>query len=248
MRVLLVVVGTLTLLATGCVSPKHAQRAAAQTDLGTAYYKEGNTEGAIATLRGAVRLDPRNWRALDALAVVYIAKGELDLADQTFRRAQRVNGGEAEILNNYGTFLLKTGRTDEAIEAFETALKDLDYRSPALVQSNLSYAMLQAGRNDEALGWAREATRRAPALCEAWYHLGLVQEARKDTLGALEAYQQLIAQCPTESLGARLRTGCLQRQVGMADVGEAALEGVLAVAPGTAFADQARACLRDPAP
>ncbi len=241
-------VGALSLLALGCVSTKRAARAQAQTELGTAYYREGNAEGAIETLRGAAKLDPRNWKAQNALAVVYIAKGQNDLAEDAFRKAEHINPGEAEILNNHGALQLKSGKTAEAIASFELALKDLDYRSPALIHSNLSYALLRAGRTDEALAWAREATRRAPTLCEGWFHLGLAQEARKDALGALDAYDHLVGACPTEALGARLRSGCIRLDAGMDDLGVAALEDVVRAAPGTAFADQARACLRTMGP
>lgn len=234
----------LALALTACVTQSRIQRAGARVELGTAYYREGNVEGAIEALREAHRLDPRNWRALNALAVAYIAKGETDLADETFRKALRLNPDEAEILVNVGAFQLKSGKTDEAIASFETALRDLDYRNAALVASNLSLAYLEAGRAEDALGMAREAVRRAPQLCEGWYHMGLAQEARKDDLGALEAYQKQMAACPTEDLGARLRHGCIQIRVGLVEEGEAHLRQVIARAPGTKLADDARACLR----
>lgn len=227
-----------------CVTPSRIQRAGSRVELGMAYYREGNLEGAIQSLREAHKLDPRNWRALNSLAVTYIAKGDVVLAEETFRKALRMNPAEAEILVNWGAFLVKTGRTDEAIAALQGALADLDYRNPAMVESNLAYAYLQAGRKDEALAAARSAVRRTPGLCEAWFHLGLVQEARQDDLGALDAYTKLVETCPTESIGGRLRQGCVQLRVGMGEEGAAALRSVMAEAPGTTFADQARACLQ----
>lgn len=231
-----------------CVGPNRVARAVSHVDLGTAYFKEGNTEGAIETLRRAAELDPRNWRAANALAVVYVAKGQPELAEGQFRRALRINPGEAEILVNYGAFLVRTGRLDDGIAAFGESLHDLDYRNPAIVESNLAYALLQAGRADEALPHAREAIRRAPTMCEAYYHLGLIQESRKDTLAALEAYKQLVQACPRESLGGRLRAGCIEVGVGLSDEGSAALREVIAAAPGTPFADEARTCLLTLAP
>ncbi len=238
----LLVVGMLASVA-GCISPKRISRSSAKVDLGAAYYREGNTEGAIEALTDAAKLDPRAWRPLNALAIAYIAKGQLELADDAFRRARRLAPDEAEVLNNHGTLLVKTGRADEAVKAFQHALEDLDYRTPAMIHSNLAFALLEAGRADEALQYAREATRRAPLMCEAWFHLGLVQEARKDALSALEAYRQVSQTCPADSLGARLRTGCLQMEVGLTEDGLASLQDVIIAAPGTAFADGARACL-----
>jgi type IV pilus biogenesis/stability protein PilW len=238
-----VVVLGLALLLAGCVGPKRVTRSAAKVELGAAYYREGNIEGAIETLREAARLDPGAWRPWNALAVAYIAKGQNELAEDAFHQALRRAPGEAEILNNQGTLYLKTGRMDAAVASFKSALDDLDYRNPALIYSNLAYALVLSGKADEGLAYAREATRRAPTMCEAWYHLGLVHEARKDALAALEAYQQVRQQCPKESLGADLRTGCIQVEVGQDDEGIALLQQVLDTVPGTAAADEARGCL-----
>lgn len=227
---------------TACVSQKQMTRSAARVQLGVAQYREGDYGAAIATLRESAKLDPSSWRAWNALAIVYIAQGENDLAEGAFDRAIRVGGNEAEILNNRGTLYVRTGRNDEAIEAFELALRDLDYRNPAMIHSNLSYALLQAGRTDEALRSAREATRRAPTLCDGWYNLGLVQEARRDALSALDAYAAVRENCPKEDLGARLRIGCIQVEVGM-ESGAALLQDIVRTAPNTPESDQARACL-----
>ncbi len=238
------VVGAFSLLFLGgCISAKRIERASARTDLGVAYYREGNTESAIATLRDATELDPKAWRAWNGLAVAYIAKGEPKLAEKAFKKALRAKPGEGEILVTRGAFLVRNGRLPEAIVDFRTALKDLDYRNPAAVLSNLSYALTESGKAAEGVEVAREAIRRAPHLCEARYHLGWALERKGDALGAMEAYKDQVARCPSESLGSRLRLGCLQIRVGMLDEGRGLLQTVVTEAPATRFADEARACV-----
>ncbi|MFN7143364.1 MAG: tetratricopeptide repeat protein [Myxococcota bacterium] len=227
-----------------CVSPQRVARSEAKLELGAAYYREGDVEGALATLREAVRLDPRAWKPLNALGVVYIARGEHALAEESFQRALRLAPDEAEILNNYGTLLVDLGRNEEAVARFQAALKDLDYRNMSMVHSNLAFALLQTGRLDEALRHAREATRRAPTLCRAWYNLGRVMEAKKDAPAALEAYSEVARICPDESTGALIRVGCLHVQTGSVEEGSGILRDVVARHPGTSYADEARACLR----
>lgn len=235
----------LLLLATaGCITERRMERAVARTDLGVAYLQEGSPEKAIETLEQAHRLDPRNWRALNALALAYVSKGRQDLARRAFERAARINPGEAEVLINYGSFLVRNGEVDEGIAAFEEALRDLDYRNPALVQSNLAYAYHQAKRYDDGIGMAREAVRRVPDLCQAWFHLGLNHEGKGEVEAAMDAYKTLWRTCPADSTGARLRMGCLMVAGGDREGGVATLQGVVAEAPNTVFADEARACLR----
>lgn len=233
----------LPLLGQGCMTEKRMERALAHVDLGTAYYREGSYEAAIEELTLAAKTDHRNWRALNALAVAYVAKGETELAEETFAKALRMNPDEAEILLNHGALQLNQGQRKEAIASFQHALQDIDYRNQSYVLSNLAFALIEDGQPDAAVAAAREAVRRTPDLCEGWFHLGLAQEARKDPEAALNAYQEVQRRCPSESLGARLRAGCLQLQ-GLDPVyGQATLQQVVAEAPDTPFADRARSCL-----
>ncbi len=235
---------SLPFLVTGCLSEKRMGRAQAEVDLGVAYYKEGNTEAAIAKLREATHTDPRNWRAFNSLAVTYAAKGQPELAGAAFERALRINPGEGEILVNYGAWQVSAGRPEDAVKTFETALDDLDYRNTAFVLSNLSFALLQTGRTDEAVSRAREAVGRMPTLCQGWLHLGLAQEKAGNASAALSAYGHLIADCPADLVTAQLRSGCLQVHGPTPEMGFDALRSVVDAAPDTQFADEARSCLQ----
>lgn len=237
-------VGMLLLsLSLGCTSKATIARATSQQDLGTAYYREGQVELAIQTLKHAAELDPRSWRARSNLAIAYVAKGEPELAERSFKQALRLAPTEAEVLNNYGTFLLDQGRTPESVEAFRKALRDLDYRNPAIVYSNLSAALLLMGELEEAERSAQEAVRRMPMLCDGYYQLGRVQEKQEDLPGALDAYARLADACPTESLNAKVKVGCFQILSGEERLGVALLEEVILNARGTAMERDARACL-----
>ncbi len=237
----------LLLLLTGslcaCVSANRVTRAAAQIDLGGAYYREGNPEASIEALRRAEDLDPRNWRAPNMLGIALLSKGLPDEAETEFKRALKIDPGEAEILVNYGAMKLRQGKNDEAIAMFTKAMGDLDYRNVALVLSNLSLAYSESGRYQEAVNSAREATRRAPTLCQGWFHLGLAEEKSGHPDEAVTAYSGLIENCPTESDGARVRIACLQAHGPSPELGREALRGLVEQTRGTPLGDQARACL-----
>lgn len=229
-------------IAGGCVSQARIEKASARTELGQAYLNEKNPEAAVSTLRSAVKLDPRNWRAASSLGMAYAAKGEAEMADEAFRRALRINPGEGEILVNYGAFLISVQRPADAIPVLEEATRDLDYRNPGIVLSNLARAHLDAGDPESAARRAQEAVRRVPTLCPAWYHLGLAEEARNHPDAALAAYDKLTSTCPEEALGGWLRAGCLMVARGEHDRADIALSLVVDRAAGTPLADEARAC------
>lgn len=236
-------VGLAVLALSGCVTAKRAERAESRVVLGAAYYREGQQELALDAFRQAVELDPRNWRAHNLLALAYVSKGQPELAEQSFKAALRLAPEEAEVLNNYGTFLLAVGRTDEALARFEAALADIDYRNPGLIYSNLSGALLAAGRPEEALRAAQEAVRRAPNMCAGWHQVGKMEEALKDTQGALDAYEALARQCPAEALAARRKAGCLMVATGQPELGELLLDQVIREGDGSGEDRAARRCL-----
>ncbi len=231
----------LFLVALGCAAKK--ERARAHLDLGTAYVREGNGAMAVGELRESVRLRPSDWRAWHGLALAYVYQSDLVQAEDAFNHGLKRAPDEAELLNSYGAFLVRQGRAAEGVEVFKKALLDLEYRNPTLVMSNLAYALYLNNQHDEARVYAREALRRQPSLCEAQFHLGLIEEARNDLGAAMDAYSRLVKACPEESLGARLRIGCLEVRRGNADLARPLLEEVSREAPATAFADEARSCL-----
>ncbi len=228
----------------GCISEKRVARAHAQADLGVAYLKEKNPEGAVFALREAVKLDPRNWHAHNALAMAYVAKGSPELAEAQFKIGLRLNPGEGELLLNYGAFLVKAGRSADAVPILERALADLDYRNPSMVLSNLSRAHLDAKQPDRALLRADEALRRVPKMCPARFHRGLANEALGKTDAALRDYAVLAEDCPSEALGGWLRTGCILAGLGDYSGADAALRHVTDAALDTPMADEARSCLQ----
>lgn len=235
--------GVVALVMGGCISEKRIARAEGQYQLGAAYFKEADYESAVKTLRGAAELDPRNWRAWNGLGLAYIAKGDTAAAQDAFDRALHLNKGEGEILINLGALQLKTGQVKEAIATFQLATQDLDYRNQALVLSNLARALYEDHAYDAALSSAQEAVRRSPGLCEGWFHVGLIQEAKGQPAAALEAYRTLQERCPGEALGAHLRAGCLMVKGDQPADGVAELQALIVQMPGTPFADQARLCL-----
>jgi len=188
-------------LVTGCVGQKRQAKAQARVELGSAYLKEGTTELAIATLSEATELDPRNVDAWDRLALAYMKRGALDEAESSFKTALNLSPESAQVNLNYSYLLINTDRAAEAIGALEMALKDLTYRQPAKILNNLGYACLLDGQVVRAILHLREAVIRSPNDCQAWFNLGVAQEANSLSDDAVESFDRVIMICPEDAQG-----------------------------------------------
>ncbi len=218
-------------LALACITPKKQGQAQAHYELGSAYLEERNPEGAITELRIAVKLDRRNYGAWEKLALAYMSRGASDEALRAFEHALRYQPDSAQILNNYGLLLMSRDEPEAAIAAFEHALGDLTYRKPALVLNNLGFALFQAGRYDEALRRLDEAVTRAPNLCQARFHRGLVWKAKGNLENALDDLDVVIQQCGDEAPGAYFHAAEVLMAQGNRVAAETYLQNVLRLVP-----------------
>ncbi|MDP6932256.1 MAG: tetratricopeptide repeat protein [Myxococcota bacterium] len=238
----------LLLWLTACVGPQRKSRAVAKADLGGAYIVEGNPEAAIEVLQQAVELDRRNWIAWNKLAIAYQSRGAPEEAHKAFQQALRIAPDKAEVLNNYGLLLLSEGSIDEAIENFELARQDLVYRKPAWVLNNLGYALMLDGQHAVALGHLDEAVRRAPHLCQARFHRGLVHQELDNRDQALSDLEAVIHMCGDEAPGAYFHAGVLLQEQGDVEAAEHYLRTVIREAPGSELSREAAARLENRAP
>jgi type IV pilus biogenesis/stability protein PilW len=233
------------LLLAACVTTRDAERARAQVDLGSAYLREGSTEAAIASLQEATRLDPRNWVAWSHLGMALWAKGRPEQAEEALRKGIRLAHDRAEPHLNLGVMLFGQGRVDEAITEYEAALSDLTYRKPALVLNDLGFALYSRGEYERAAEVLGEAVERAPNLCQARFNLGLVQRALERSDAAIDTFDQVLALCPDDAVGAWFQAGTLLLDRGDRTRAATYLAEVVKRAPGTEVARAAAARLEE---
>ena len=93
-------------------------------NLGQIYSEEGNQDKAINCLIDALRWDPKNAYALIMMGNIFGKHlNDIETAMTYYKQALKVNPQDHISMNNIGANLMQLGRTNEAEEYFEKALK-----------------------------------------------------------------------------------------------------------------------------
>ena len=134
-----------------------ADFAEAWFNLGTLDLERGAYESAAATLERAVRLNPRHAIALCNLGYVQFKYlNRVEEGEENLRRAVQAQPGYAPARLNLGMLLHERGLLDEALSAYQEALR----RDPDLAEARLNRALVWLARGDFARGWPQYEARK----------------------------------------------------------------------------------------
>ncbi|TCK05589.1 type IV pilus biogenesis/stability protein PilW [Marinobacterium mangrovicola] len=132
------------------------------TSLGLQYLRAGDTAGAKSPLQRALDIDDSYAPAYNAMALVFQAERDLDIAESYFRKAIDADPESAMIHNNFGVFLFSQERYQEACTQLARATEDPFYSARAQAFENLGRCYRRTGRPDVA----EHALRRALTLSQ----------------------------------------------------------------------------------
>lgn len=212
MRARLVTLLLAVALTTACGSANvrdEEARSAAQynVELGLQYMQEGMNQVAMEKFRKALRQDPSLAAAHNAIAVLYESLGEIDQADHHFQRAVRLDSRDSRAHNNYGAFLCRQDRWEDAEAHFVAAASDPLYETPEMVYTNAGICAHRAGDLDKAELYLRKALEAAPEYAVALRGMAQVSMEQGDYLKVrayLQRYQAVARHTPqTLMLGIR---------------------------------------------
>lgn len=102
---LLVTLLLCSLATIGCSGATRGANPREQLRFGVQMAKEGLWQEALFRFERADRLDPRNPRILNNLAVAQEANGQFDAALETYRRALALAPGSRDLKDNYARFV-----------------------------------------------------------------------------------------------------------------------------------------------
>lgn len=156
-RALLLLMITATLAACvtthkGGFAEKADQQKAYETSLQLAksYIAQGNWEQAKRHLQFVESVDRNNAETLEALALVYQNTGELEMAEQYYRRAVAQAPKSMRIRNNFAAFLYQQQLYREAAEHLEVVTAELLYERRVEAFINLGRCYLKLDELDRA--------------------------------------------------------------------------------------------------
>lgn len=141
-----------------------------RVSLARQYIGKGNWDDAKRNLQIAKDIDAGNPEVYEAFALVYQYTGEYELAEESFKKAIRLDKNYSRCRNNYAAFLFSQERYEEAVEQLEYVVQDTLYdgRPNAFVNLGLSRLKLFDTQGaEEALVRALSMDRTNPiALLE----------------------------------------------------------------------------------
>lgn len=111
--------------------------------------REGEEAAALRDFEQAVKLDPRNWRAVHNRAVSYAQQGELDVALLGFGHVIRLQPRYGPAYRNRGEVHYELGQYAEAVEDYSRALQHMPNEDDLLYLR--ADANRQLGKLEEAL-------------------------------------------------------------------------------------------------
>lgn len=175
-------------------SEKARNAAEVHVALGQRYMQQGKLELALEKLEKALKYDNTYVDAHTVIAVLYERINDSRKAAEHYRRAAELAPRNGAVNNNYGAFLCRAGKLDEAAQRFATALADPFYKTPDMAYTNSGTCFLQADRLDRAEQDFRKALETNPNNGEALFHLAGILFRKNDFLRARAFLQRFEAQ------------------------------------------------------
>lgn len=143
------------------LSPEQLHNAAIyNTQLGLAYLKYGDRVRAKRKLLAALRFNLPETQT--AMGYFMETTGDLKTADFFYKKAIILSNHSAASLNNYGTFLCRTGHYKQANRYFMQSLSDIYYVHNASVYENAGLCAVAAKQYKQAQYYFDKALRSDP--------------------------------------------------------------------------------------
>jgi len=152
--------------------PKSPQEAATyNAQLAMAYMRQGNLAVARDKVERALIQDSQNATVQTTAGVIYERLGDDKKAESHYSTAMRLKPDDPEVLNYYGVYLCRKGRTKEGERLFLKAARNPAYRTPELAYNNAGLCLRNNAQFDGAEKYFQQALAIKPKFADALLQL-----------------------------------------------------------------------------
>jgi tetratricopeptide (TPR) repeat protein len=166
--------------------------------LGSLHQRLGQTAEAIDYYSQALSLNPTLDIAYVNLASLYRSQARWTDAQATYEQGLSVAPTSAQLLIQYGNFLLQRGDVSGALTVLDQAINLSAGAETFIARSDI---YLSLGRVEEAKRDLQKAVEIEPGSVNAWISLGNLYSAQDDLIRAEQAYRQAVALSPGAATG-----------------------------------------------
>lgn len=179
------------------------KRANIRLQLAVGYYQNAQYETALDEVKQAIAIDPDQAEAYGLRALIYTAMGQLQLADDNYQHALRLQPNNPDLANNYGAFLCQSlNKPAQAMSYFERALGNRSYQTPVSALVNAGVCGIRNRQYEAAERHLLEALRYNPDLQASNAGLARIYYERRDYQRAGFFINRLIETAKLDTLSA----------------------------------------------
>lgn len=191
------------------VSQSNPTAANYNVQLGVNYLQQGDVQRAKHKLLTAMDQAPDSSQTQAAMGYFMENTGEQLAAEKYYQKAVDLNPQAGSAHYNYGSYLCRQKRYQEADKQFQLAVQDVNYLNTAVAYENAGVCAMQIPDFNKAAGYFQKAVSQDPRRANAFLQLGKINYSQSSFAAAqqnLNQYMQLVTDPSAEALwlGVRL--------------------------------------------
>jgi len=180
------------------------------------YYYDQKAQLALRELENCFAMDPDHAVAHNLAGLIYMGRMEYADSLKHLKRAVELQPGFLMAQANLGALHVAMSNWEEAITVLEPLLRDPNYATPHVAETNVGWANFKLGKLAEAEKHLIRALMLNDKMCLAYNNLGIVHLAQGREDEAREDFDAAVARCPSYA-EAHFRAGALSEKSGRYD-------------------------------